>query len=101
MNNPDMLTPPYLLSEATVSQLIKELLLRVETPQREVIEGYELLTLREGLHDTPKRVSKAFDHWFGGYNVNIAEVLSTQFEDGGEGYDEMVLVKDIPFYSKC
>ena len=57
--------------------------------------------LREGLRDTPNRVAKAFTHWFGGYNADIAEILSTQFQDGGEGYDEMVIVKDIPFYSKC
>lgn len=57
--------------------------------------------LREGLQDTPNRVAKAFTHWFGGYNADIAGILSTQFQDGGEGYDEMVIVKDIPFYSKC
>lgn len=57
--------------------------------------------LREGLQDTPNRVAKAFTHWFGGYDADIAEILSTQFQDGGEGYDEMVIVKDIPFYSKC
>ena len=71
------------------------------------IEGCDLVppdggsVLREGLRDTPMRVAKAFTHWFGGYNANIAEILSTQFEDGGEGYDEMVIVKDIPIYSKC
>lgn len=57
--------------------------------------------LREGLRDTPKRVSKAFAHWFGGYDIDIAEVLKTEFSDGGEGYDEMVIVKNVPFYSKC
>ena len=57
--------------------------------------------LREGLQDTPNRVAKAFSHWFGGYDADIAGILSTQFQDGGEGYDEMVIVKDIPFYSKC
>lgn len=56
---------------------------------------------REGLLDTPTRVAVAFDHWFGGYNIDVAEILSTQFNDGGEGYDEMVIVKDLPFYSKC
>ena len=57
--------------------------------------------LREGLRDTPNRVAKAFTHWFGGYNADIAEILSTQFQDGGEGYDEMVIVKDIELYSLC
>lgn len=56
---------------------------------------------REGLEDTPKRVAVAFEHWFGGYKADIGQILSTQFQDGGEGYDEMVIVKDIPIYSKC
>lgn len=66
----------------------------------DVVEGTEN-SRREGLRDTPKRVAKAMQHWFGGYNADIAGILSTQFQDGGEGYDEMVVVKDIPFYSKC
>lgn len=56
--------------------------------------------LREGLRDTPNRVAKAMTHWYSGYDVNIAELLKV-FEDGAEGYDEMVIVKDIPIYSKC
>lgn len=65
-----------------------------------VIEGIDR-SRREGLSDTPKRVAKAFKHWFGGYDADISAILATQFQDGGEGYDEMVIVKDIPFYSKC
>ncbi len=57
-------------------------------------------TLREGLKETPARVAKAFSHWFSGYNVDIAGLLKV-FEDGAENYDEMVIVKDIPIYSKC
>lgn len=55
---------------------------------------------REGLLDTPGRVVRAWKHWCGGYNVNIATLLKT-FEDGAKGYDGMVIVKDIPIYSKC
>lgn len=55
---------------------------------------------REGLKETPFRVAKAWAHWTKGYAESPAEILKT-FEDGGEGYREMVLVKDIPFYSKC
>lgn len=58
-------------------------------------------TLRPGLADTPLRVAKAFDHWFGGYTVDIGKLLAVSFEDGGEGYDQMVTVCDIPVYSKC
>lgn len=53
---------------------------------------------REGLVDTPKRVAAAWQHWCGGYEVNIQELL-TQFE--GESYDEMVVVQGIPLYSHC
>lgn len=55
---------------------------------------------REGLVDTPTRVAKAWGHWTSGYDIDIAALLKT-FEDGSENYDEMVLVKDIPIYSKC
>lgn len=55
---------------------------------------------REGLAETPARVVKAWKHWTSGYDVNIAKLLKC-FEDGGEKYDQMVLVKDIPIYSKC
>lgn len=55
---------------------------------------------REGLLETPKRVAKAWSFWCKGYEQDPAEVLKT-FEDGAEGTDEMVVVKDIPIYSKC
>lgn len=55
---------------------------------------------REGLADTPQRVAKAWAQWTSGYDVDIASLLKT-FEDGAEGYNEMVMVKDIPIYSKC
>lgn len=56
--------------------------------------------LREGLQETPDRVAKAWEFWTSGYSKDPAEVLKT-FEDGAEGVDEMVVVKDIPFYSHC
>lgn len=55
---------------------------------------------RQGLIETPKRVAKAWRHWTKGYKENPAEILKV-FEDGSESYDEMVTVKDIPFYSHC
>lgn len=55
---------------------------------------------REGLRDTPDRMVKAWEHWTSGYGRHPADVL-TVFEDGGEQYDEMILVKDIPFYTHC
>lgn len=53
---------------------------------------------REGLKDTPRRVDEAFDFLFSGYGKKPRDVL-TVF--GNEGYDEMILVKDIEFYSFC
>lgn len=55
---------------------------------------------RGGLVETPKRVAKAWAEWCAGYNQSPAEILKT-FEDGAEGVDEMVVVKDIPFYTHC
>ena len=53
---------------------------------------------REGLVDTPKRVVKAYEKLFDGYNHKPEEVL-TVF--GDESYDEMIVVKAIEFYSTC
>jgi len=55
---------------------------------------------REGLLDTPKRVTKAYREFFKGYDESAADVLKTTFEDVG-GYNDIVLVRDIPFYSHC
>ena len=55
---------------------------------------------REGLLDTPARVAKACGDWFSGYGRDPAEVLKV-FADGAEDYDQMIVVKDIPLYSKC
>lgn len=55
---------------------------------------------REGLRDTPKRFLKAWKEWTKGYSQDPKEVMKA-FEDGAEGVDEMVVVKDIPFYSHC
>lgn len=55
---------------------------------------------RGGLVETPHRVDKAWEFWTDGYNVDPASVLKT-FEDGAEGVDEIIMLKDIPFYSHC
>lgn len=55
---------------------------------------------RGGLLETPRRVAKAWGHWCSGYSKNAADILKV-FEDGAEKCDEMVIVKDIPIYSKC
>ena len=55
---------------------------------------------REGLIDTPKRVAKAYRELFSGYDLAAEDVLGRTFEEVA-GYDDMVLVKDIPFFSHC
>jgi len=55
---------------------------------------------REGLRDTPERVARAFEDWFSGYNEDPEEFLSRTFEEV-EGYDDMVVLKDIRFESHC
>lgn len=55
---------------------------------------------REGLIDTPKRVVKSFDEFYKGYRQDPHEYLSRTFEEVS-GYDEMVVLRDIPFESHC
>ena len=55
---------------------------------------------REGLRDTPKRVARAWREYARGYDEDPASHLSRTFEEVG-GYDEIVLLKDIPFQSHC
>ncbi|MYZ47839.1 GTP cyclohydrolase I FolE [Propylenella binzhouense] len=55
---------------------------------------------REGLVDTPRRVVRAFEELYSGYRHDPREVLARRFTDVG-GYEEMVLIRDIPFTSHC
>lgn len=55
---------------------------------------------REGLIDTPARVAKAYREMFGGYDKDAAEELGRTFEEVA-GYDDMVVLRDIPFHSHC
>ena len=55
---------------------------------------------REGLKDTPKRVVKAFKEYFGGYHKDASEALNKTFADV-DGYDDMVIEKNISFDSHC
>ena len=55
---------------------------------------------REGLIDTPKRVVEAYGDWFSGYGDDPAEYLKRTFEEV-EGYDEMIVLRDIEFESHC
>lgn len=55
---------------------------------------------REGLLDTPKRVAQAYREWFCGYEEDPVELLARSFEEV-EGYDEMVVLRDIRLESMC
>jgi GTP cyclohydrolase I len=55
---------------------------------------------REGLIDTPARVVRAYRDWFSGYDIDPAEYLGRTFEEVA-GYDEMIVLRDIPFESFC
>src|ERR1700744_930475 len=55
---------------------------------------------REGLVDTPKRVAAAYEDWFSGYAQDPEDYLTRTFEEI-EGYDDMVVLKDIRFESHC
>lgn len=63
-----------------------------------LLQAFDEDPLREGLTETPVRVAKAWEKWTEGYGMNPADILKS-FEE--RDYDEMVLVKDIPVYSKC
>lgn len=65
---------------------------------RSLLAGIGEDALRDGLRDTPNRFVSAWAEWTDGYKKDPKEVLK---EFDGEAYDEMILVKDIPFYSHC
>ena len=55
---------------------------------------------REGLLETPARVAKSYRELFAGYTQDPTEILSRTFKEVG-GYDDLVLMRDIPFHSHC
>jgi len=55
---------------------------------------------REGLQGTPDRVVRSYDEFFAGYQEDPVAILERTFEEV-EGYDEMVLLRDIDFHSHC
>ncbi len=81
-----------------VEDNIREILNVIEP--RHIEEG-----LRKGLQDTPKRVAKMFLEVFSGYSQDPEEILTSAsfdvMDDEASVYDELVIVKDIPFYSHC
>jgi GTP cyclohydrolase I len=81
---------------------------KLERPTREEAEAAIRTLLRwagddparEGLLGTPERVARAYEEWFAGYHDDPVDVLKRTFEEV-EGYDEMVVLRDIRFESHC
>ena len=85
---PEQPPPPGDLSIVDSKELIREILRRVgEDPDR------------EGLQQTPARIVRSWKEIYGGYGQCAEDVLVTQFQ--AEQYDEMVLLRDIEFFSTC
>jgi len=85
----------------------RELLSTAPPPQEEAEAAVRTLLLwagddpdREGLQGTPKRVVRAYREYFAGYDTDPTELLERTFEEV-EGYDEMVVLRDIDFSSHC
>lgn len=71
---------------------------RIQRAVREILAAIGEDPDREGLLETPRRVAKAYAEMFAGLHQDAGEVLSTSFD---MNHQELVLVKDIPFYSTC
>jgi GTP cyclohydrolase I len=71
---------------------------QIEEAVRLILEAVGEDPNREGLLDTPKRVAKMYEEVFSGLTINPKEYFETIFS---EDHEELVLVKDIPFYSMC
>lgn len=71
---------------------------RIERAVREILAAVGEDPDRETLLDTPRRVARAYAELFAGMTVDPAEYLRVGFE---EGHQEMVILRDIPFYSIC
>tara|TARA_B100000678_G_scaffold255150_1_gene232745 strand:+ start:26 stop:634 length:609 start_codon:yes stop_codon:yes gene_type:complete len=90
-----------------VKDLDKNQNIKQKVSDKEAEEAFKLILKwigedpkREGLLDTPKRVVKAFKEYFGGYNKDAIQMLQKTFGDV-EGYDDMVVEKNISLESHC
>ena len=72
---------------------------RIEAAVKEILFAIGEDPAREGLLDTPKRIAKMYEEIFAGLNEDPSEHLKVTFSE--ENHEELVLVKDIPFYSVC
>lgn len=66
----------------------------------EVLKRLDPDPSRQGIAETPARAAKAWRYWCNGYEEDV-DALFKSFEDGAEGYDEMVIVHNVPILSHC
>ncbi len=71
---------------------------KVKRAMTSIIEAIGEDPLRKGIQDTPRRVAEMYAELFSGLDVDPKAELTVDFE---EGYEEMVILRDIPFYSMC
>lgn len=72
---------------------------RIEKAVKEILAAIGEDPEREGLMETPRRIAKMYEEIFSGLNEDPGKYLEIFFEE--ENHEELVLVKDIPFYSVC
>ena len=72
---------------------------RIENAVTEIIEALGEDVDREGLQETPERVARFYAEVFGGIHIDPGNVIDAFF--GDEHYQEIVMVREIPFYSMC
>lgn len=73
--------------------------LKIQNAVRDILEAIGEDPDREGLLETPRRIAEMYEEIFGGLEEDPSKHLDVQFKD--EKHNELVLVKDIPFYSMC
>lgn len=96
----DAITEPYSAAAMSTAPAHRPSREEAEAAVRTLIAWAGDDPAREGLIETPGRVTRAFGEFFAGYQQDAKAVLSKTFKDVG-GYDDIVLVKDIPFSSHC
>ena len=93
-------TPPRQLAEAQATELPRPTREQAEAAVRTLLQWAGDDVMREGLVDTPARVARAFEEFFSGYATDPVELLARSFEET-DGYDEMVVLRDIRLESHC
>ena len=84
-------------TEENVQEIIRKE--NIESAVRSILANVGEDPERQGLSGTPDRIARMYDEVLGGYNVNLEKLVNGALFD--VAYDEMIVVKDIEFYSMC